>query len=107
MFASDLVVVGDEGVVENRGIFNTMVMYAMRIEARELGNPLYIATKSYKFASLFLMNQLDLTDMGPEAGLRFVDKAIWEVTWGGRGVGTRLLLRDWILLCELQRGAEQ
>ena len=77
----------------------------MGIAAREMGKPLYIAAESYKFARLFPLNQSDLTEMGPEAGLSFVDTAILEVT--GVVVVTRPLLRDWILLCELWRAAER
>ena len=82
-----------------------MGTYAMGIVARERGKPFYIASESYKFARLFPLNQSDLTEMGPEAGLSFVDTATWAVM--GVVVGTRPLLRDWILLCELRRGAER
>ena len=85
MERADLVVVGAEGVVENGGVINNMGTYAMGIAARELGKPFYVAAESYKFATLFPLNQLDLTKMGPEAGLSFVDKAIWEITGGGSG----------------------
>ena len=87
MERADLVMVGAEGVVENGGIVNKMGTYAMAIAARELGKPFYVAAESYKFARLFPLNQSDLTEMGPEAGLSFVDTASWEVTGGV--VGTR------------------
>ena len=72
----------------------------MGIAEREMGKPFYIATGSYKSVRLFLLNQLDLTEMVPETGLIFMDTAILEVT--GVVVGTRPLLRDLVLLCELQ-----
>ena len=97
---ADMVVVGAEGVIENRGIVNKMGAYVMGITDMDLGKLLYVAADSYKLARLFPMNYSDLTEMGPEAGLSFVDTAIWEVT--GVVVGTRPFLLDWILLCELR-----
>ena len=41
----------------------------MGIATRELGKPFYVAADSYKFSKLFLLNQSDMTEMGPEAGL--------------------------------------
>ena len=96
MERADMVVVGSERVVDNRGIVNNMGTYAMGVAVRYLGNPFYVAANSYNFARLFPLNQSDLTDMGPEAGLSFMDTEIWEVT--GVVVGTRPLLCDWILL---------
>ena len=72
----------------------------MGIAEREMGKPFYIATGSYKSVRLFLLKQLDLTKMGPETGLIFMDTAILEVT--GVVVGTRPLLHDYILLCEVR-----
>ena len=70
-------VVEAEGLVKNREIVNKIGMYAMGIAEMELGKPIYVAVESYKFARLFPLNHLDLTEMGPESRLRFVDTAIW------------------------------
>ena len=68
----------------------------MGITEMDLGKLLYVAADSYKLARLFPMNYSELTDMGPEAGLSFMDTEIWEVT--GVVVGTRPLLCDWVIL---------
>ena len=95
-------VVGDRGVVENGGAVDKMGTYKMEKFARDLGKPFYIAAGSYKFVRLFLLNQLDLTNMVPEDGMSFVDMTIWGVM--GVVMGTRPLLRHWIILCVLQGG---
>ena len=63
-----------------------MGAYVMGIPDMDLGKLLYVAADSYKLARLFPMNHSDLTEMGPEAGLSFMDTEIWEVTgwWWGR-----------------------
>ena len=48
---------------------------------------------------MFPLNQSDLTKMGLESRLRFMNTEIWEFM--GVVVGMHPLLRDWILLCEL------
>ena len=47
MEMADLVVVVAEGVLENGGIVNKMLIYDMGIAARELGNPFYVAVSSH------------------------------------------------------------
>ena len=56
MERSDMMVVGDKGVVENVEIFNNMGTYTMGILARDLGKSFYMAANSYKFARLFSLN---------------------------------------------------
>ncbi|XP_067946323.1 translation initiation factor eIF2B subunit alpha-like isoform X2 [Watersipora subatra] len=56
----DLVLVGAEGVVASGGIINKIGTFSIAMAAKAFNKPVYVAAESFKFSSLYPLNQQDL-----------------------------------------------
>ena len=63
MGSVDLVIVGAEGVLEDGGIVNKVGTLQIAVLAKAMGKPFYVATESYKFARIYLLDQEGLQSM--------------------------------------------
>ncbi|KAF6088388.1 hypothetical protein HJG60_008218 [Phyllostomus discolor] len=58
----DLVIVGAERAVENRGIINKIRTNQMAVYTKAQNKPFYVVAESFKFVQLFPLNQEDILD---------------------------------------------